>query len=324
MKAMHLVGWTPIRIFWRGLEPFVDWVLLGDQRPTEPFFEQTIGHAMHLPFNILFRQRTPVAALKELQQINPGVPPKGFIFHMSRCGSTLVSQMLASLPRNIVLSEAPPIDSVLRAYAQFPHVTDEQRIDWLRGLISALGQRRHEAEQDLFIKFDSWHLLDLPLIERAFPGVPWIFLYREPVEVMASHLRNRGGQMLPGYIKPEWLDLNLETASRLSLDEYCARVLAKFCETALQHKDVGRSLFVNYRQLPDIFFSSLLDHFQVSYTPDELEQMRRVTQFNAKSPGMNFTSDTADKQQAVTEEIRQLAARRVGPLYEQLEAERTA
>jgi hypothetical protein len=324
MKATHLVGWTPIHIVWQGSEPFVDWVLLGDERTTEPFFEQTIGHAMHHPFNMLFRHRTQMAALLELQQINPGAPPQGFIFHMSRCGSTLVSQMLASLPRNIVLSEAPPIDAVLRAHAKFPHITDEQRIDWFRGMVSALGQRRHEAERDLFIKFDSWHLLDLPLIERAFPGVPWIFLYREPVEVMASHLRNRGGQMLPGYIKPEWLDLDMETVSRLSLDEYCARVLAKFCETALQHKDVGRSLFVNYKQLPDIFFSSLMDHFQVSYTPDELERMRGVTQFNAKNPGITFASDTEDKQKAVTDEVRQLATRWVGPLYEELEVARLA
>jgi hypothetical protein len=324
MKAAHLVGWTPIRVFWQQSEPFIDWVLLGEQRPTEPFFEQTVGYAMHHPFNMLFRHRTPIEALKELQMINPGLPPKGFIFHMSRCGSTLVSQMLASLPRNIVLSEAPPIDAVLRSYAYYPDITDEQRINWLRLMVSALGQKRHEAEEHLFIKFDSWHTLDLPLIERAFPGVPWIFLYREPLEVMASHLRSRGGQMLPGYIKPEWLGLDMESVSRLSLDEYCARVLAKFCQSALQYKDTGRSMLVNYRQLPEVFFSSLLDHFQVSYTEDELARMRRAAQFNAKSPGMTFTSDSADKQRLVPDEVRQLAARWVGPIYEELEAVRRA
>ena len=33
---------------------------------------------------------------------------------MSRCGSTLVSQMLAALPQNIVISEAAPIDAVVQ------------------------------------------------------------------------------------------------------------------------------------------------------------------------------------------------------------------
>jgi gluconate kinase len=324
MKATHLVGWTPVRVFRQQSEPLIDWILLGEQRMTEPFFDQTIGYAMHHPFNMLFRHRTQIDALTELQLINPGLPPQGFIFHMSRCGSTLVSQMLASLTRNVVISEAPPIDTILRAQAHFPNVTDEQRIKWLRGVVSALGQKRHAQEQTLFIKFDSWHMLDLPLIEKAFPGVPWIFLYREPVEVMASHLRNRGGQMLPGYINPELLDLDMETISRLSLDEYAVRVLAKFCEAALQYREVGRSMLVNYRQLPEIFFSSLLDHFQVSYSTDEIESMRRVTQFNAKSPGMTFTSDTADKQREIPDEVRQLAARWVGPLYEKLEAGRRA
>ena len=37
----------------------------------------------------------------------PGIDPTGFIFHLARCGSTLVSQMLAALPEHIVLSEAP-------------------------------------------------------------------------------------------------------------------------------------------------------------------------------------------------------------------------
>ena len=30
-------------------------------------------------------------------------------------------------------------------------------------------------------------VLDLPLIYRAFPDVPWVFVYRQPVEVLASH-----------------------------------------------------------------------------------------------------------------------------------------
>jgi len=40
---------------------------------------------------------------------NPGLGrPAVFIFHMSRCGSTLVSQMLASVPRNLVVFGSAP------------------------------------------------------------------------------------------------------------------------------------------------------------------------------------------------------------------------
>ena len=40
--------------------------------------------------------------------------PSGFIFHMSRCGSTVISQMLAALAEHVVVSEAGPIDALAR------------------------------------------------------------------------------------------------------------------------------------------------------------------------------------------------------------------
>lgn len=322
MNVEQLAGWMPVRVFWQGAEPFVEWAMLGEIRLKEPFFEQTMGIAMRYPFNQLFRRRTQVSALAELETKSPGLPPRGFIFHMSRCGSTLISQMLAALSCNLVLSEAAPIDSILRAQVNHPQVTDEERVRWLRWMVNVLGQKRHDEERHLFIKFDSWHVLDLPLIERAFPGVPWIFLYREPVEVMASHLRSRGGQLLPGYLRPAEVDLDAQSMSRMSLDEYTARVLAKFCETALRYRRVGRGLLVNYSQLPDIFFDSLLDHFGVSYAPEEIERMRRATAFDAKRPGMQFKSDAAEKQREITAEARQLAERWMAPVYAELESAR--
>jgi len=63
---------------------------------------------LNTPFNQLFCDRTPLAALGDYAASNPGIAPDGFIFHVSRCGSTLVSQMLAALPDSIVLSEAGP------------------------------------------------------------------------------------------------------------------------------------------------------------------------------------------------------------------------
>ena len=91
------------------------WCYLGEDRFVAPFFEQTISRHSRTPFNLPFPHVTPLAALAELQAADPGLPPTGFIFHMSRCGSTLVAQMLAALPQNIVISEAGPVDAVLHA-----------------------------------------------------------------------------------------------------------------------------------------------------------------------------------------------------------------
>jgi len=81
-------NWLPIRIDWKQTPPQVDWGHVGTRRFTEPFFEQTIEKCLRQPFNLLFRHQTPLEALVEWQTVRPGLLPSGFIFHMSRCGST--------------------------------------------------------------------------------------------------------------------------------------------------------------------------------------------------------------------------------------------
>jgi hypothetical protein len=322
MNAARLVGWTPMRVLWRDARPVVEWCHLDQLRFKESFFDQTIARAVSHPFNQLFRHQTSIGALEELHDVHPGLAPTGFIFHMSRCGSTLISQMLAALPQNIVISEAPPVDSILRASFRNPNVTDVERLQWLRWMVSALGQQRHAEEKYFFIKFDSWHTLELPLMARAFPEVPWIFVYRQPLEVMVSHVRQRGGQMMPGWIDPRRLGFDWGAVSEMNPDEYCARVLARCCEAVLQYPSTEGRRFINYNQLPDAIFSTLLDFFRVQFSIEELELMRHATQFNAKSPSLLFDADTIAKQRAATESVRQLAEQFVMPFYQQLEAVR--
>lgn len=324
MDLALLHDWMPIRVYWQDDQPMIDWCYLGAERFTEPFFDQTIGVSLRTPANMLFRHQTPIEVLGELAAAQPGLPPSGLIFHMSRCGSTLIAQMLAALPQQIVLSEAAPLDMVLRSHLRRPAVDDEQRSTWLRWLISAYGRRRFPDEQRYFLKLDSWHTLFLPLIRRAFPDVPWIFVYRDPVEVLVSHMRQRGPQVLPGVIEPELLGLDLATISGLSLDEYCAIALAHICQAAVDHHLHDPGLLLHYRQLPSAVWSILPRHWGVSYSAADRERMQNVAQLNAKNPVLPFDDDTALKQQAATETIRQLAERQLDPVYQQLETLRQA
>lgn len=320
MDLELLNGWIPIHIYWQQSQVMVDWCYLGTQRFREPFFEQTLQQLLWQPFNMLFRHQMPIETLAELQDAQPGLPPSGFIFHMSRCGSTLTAQMLAALPKNIVISEADPIDRVLRANLGDIRIAEEQRAIWLRGLIGALGHARNAGERHLFIKFDSWSILDLPVIRRAFPQTPWIFLYRDPVEVMVSHGRQRGSQMVPGVLDPRALGMDLATVQQISLDEYCARVLAAVCEAATRYYESGPAQLVHYRQLPEAIWSTLTEHFDVFFTAEEVERMRMVTQFDVKHAGLAFEQDSTTKQQLATGEIRDLAERFVMPWYDRLGA----
>ncbi|HEY0607847.1 MAG TPA: hypothetical protein VGD58_33335 [Herpetosiphonaceae bacterium] len=316
----NLNGWLPIRLYWQQHRPMLDWCYFGARRLTEPFFDQTIDVALRQPFNLLFRHQTPLDALHDLHDRDPGLAPSGFVFHVSRCGSTLIAQALAALSQNIVVAEATPIDGVLHAQLHNPAITDEQRIGWLRAIVSAYGRSRSGQERHLMIKFDSWHTCDLPLIRRAFPEVPWIFVYRDPVEVLVSHQRMPGLQMVPGLVDPRAVGLDPATVFAMPQLEYRARVLAGVYQAAIEHTSALGGTLVPYHTLPGAISESLLGRFKIAHSAADVEQMRQMTQRDAKRPTLPFAGDAEDKQQAASDELRAQSDRWVRPLYERLEA----
>ena len=322
MNPDLLQGWVPLQLLWRNGQPSLDWGFVGENRFTESFFEQTIARCLRHPANLLFRHETSLDVLEELLAARLGLAPSGFVFHLSRCGSTLVAQMLASLASTVVISEARPIDQVLRAHFKNPAADDAVKVRWLRGLLNALGQPRTGRERHFFVKLDSWHVLQLPLLAKAFPQVPWIFLYRDPVEVMVSQARQPGGQMVPGVIEREFPGLNPPEFT--SLDERCAWVLARVCDAAVAHRSCGRGRLVHFRELPGMVTRWLPKFFGMDCSEAELAQMRHAAQFNAKTPSLNYEDDSAAKQREATAALKELARRWIAGPYEKLEQLRAA
>jgi len=311
-------GWLPIRASWQGAELYVHWAYFGERPLRDPFFEGDVRACLYEPFNRLFRYVTPIETLAAWLETRPHLEPSGFIFHMSRCGSTLVSQMLAALPANIVVSEASPIDTVVQANRWRPDLGGDRHALWLRSIIGALGQQRSGGEQRYFIKLDCWHTLALPAFRRAFPAVPWVFLYRDPVEVLVSQLRIPGTQMIPGGIGPDLYGLERSYGPGTT-EDYYAQVLAKVTAPAVAHYASGGGLLVNYRQLPDALFTAILPHFGVQCGEADRAAMTEAAQYDAKVPGFEFEPDSGAKQRSATPIARAAAERWLGDLYSRLE-----
>jgi len=102
--AAQPVGWLPVHLGWQRGQPCLHWLHFGSERFVEPFFAGTIARCLRRPFSQLFTARTSMAALDAQAGGAGHVDPAGFIFHMSRCGSTLLGQMLTRLPGNVVIS----------------------------------------------------------------------------------------------------------------------------------------------------------------------------------------------------------------------------
>ena len=304
-------NWAPVSVHYSGSTPFVNWIAMGTCGFTEPFYQDTISTVRRQAFSQAFRWKQP------LEVLGAGRSPTGFIFHMSRCGSTLLCRMLAALDRATVISEAPPIDDVIEGASCIDGLAPEKHVAWLRSAIWALG--RPFPERDLFfVKLDAWHIHKMPLIRLAFPEVPWVFLYRDPLEVLVSQARDPGRFALPGGMATSTLGLNPEDVVGLTREQWCARALAEFCRSALRFAD-NKGCFVNYRHLPRSLWSWLAGHFGISFTQAELETMQSATALHAKNPERQFHPDSEQKRNEATPALKELAGRELQSLYHELE-----
>lgn len=306
--------WLPVAVATDPEGTAVDWAWLGPEPLRASFYEDDIRRALALPFNRAFRYRTRLNDLIAQYGDLDSLKPNGFIFHMSRCGSTLCAQMLAALPDSIVISEAAPIDMVLQlGRAGDPDVAAQA----LRAIVAAFGRRRAGHERRYVLKLDAWHALALPIFRRAFPDVPWVFLYRDPVEVLASQMLQRGMQMVPQYFPPSFY--SIADAANAPDEDYCAHVLAAVCRPVLDQGGAGGSLILNYRHLPEAMFTVMLPHFGITCSTPERDVMRQTALLDAKVTGLLFAADSEAKQGTATPAVRAAATSHLGEIYAQLE-----
>ena len=308
-------GWAVERSISTGSDLQFEWIWLGKKRLTEPFYEDTIRQYRNRPLNRLVRARTSLAALVGHAAAGDIRSPDGFILHMSRCGSTLLAQMLAQLHGHVVVSEAEPLDSVMRWATRD---ASPLQIAALQAIVKALGRTRTGNAQRLFVKLDAWHTLALPILLKAFPGVPWIFLYRDPAEVVASHAQRPGSHVAPGALPADVLAI--ESADLLPYHEYCALALARICRAALDHLDMGGGLLVNYCELQPQIPGRLLRHFGIELGAREAAIMAQATAYHSKT-GQPFSASSCG-QSALTASAKRAVETHLLNTFRCLEAAR--
>lgn len=224
-----LANWVPLQPHKSTSELLFEWLYLGEKKFTEPFFDDTIL-ACRRTYPEQRRYKV-VSAPEMLLQWAEGIsslPVTGIIFHVSRCGSTLLSQLLAADEKNSVLSEVPFLDAMLRLPYQRKEMTTDSAEAYFKAALAFYGKQRAVGQERLFIKADSWHLHFYTQLRRLFPAIPFFLLFREPMGVIRSQQRQRGLHSVPGMIEPEVLQLTAEQSSELNLDRYMTAVLEGF------------------------------------------------------------------------------------------------
>jgi hypothetical protein len=310
-------GWLPVDAVVVEGRPGLLWMEMSGVMLTEPFFEQTVSRARGEKRAERFAE---FDVLLQLEKQLESVPPTGFIFHSSRCGSTLVANACRAISGSIVLSEANAIDKLIARFITDTGnpVKESLYSVFLRGVVHALAQRRSGEERHLFIKFACCSFTQIERIKRIWPAVPWLFLYRDPVETIVSNMTE----------VPPWLIDNdrrvlssiIGDNREMSLEELCARTIGSLYSTAYNLAN-GNSMLLNYKQLSVPVIASVLNFFKVSPSAEELERIARLSGVYSKeaSGTRAFVADSGTKQEHASDLIRQMSKRWAEEPYQRLE-----
>jgi len=318
----RLAQWLPVLLSDGIAGPQVHWHYAKGVELEAPFFHQTAYWLRQRPYNLLFEQITALDHLEPLLSTLTEVVPSGFIFHLSRCGSTLAANLLRVPATHLVYAEPPLLDQLLRRLPTAAEVTPAQ-LHWLRLLLAALASFGRGRKQRMFIKLDAWDIVDGPLLRAVAPQTPALFLYRDPLEILVSHRRSPGMHALRGALDLSKLGLPLEQVLNIPEQEYLATVLALICREACHQAELGQLRLINYDEWLQAPIEQLEHSFQLHFSQEERRAMVGRLKLDAKSPTLPFQADGANKRQAADPALIALAERLLYPWYERLEALRS-
>ncbi|QJE98141.1 hypothetical protein [Luteolibacter luteus] len=234
----------------------------------EPFFEDSVRlHRRSTPFI-----KTPLTVLS---QSNPDAPaPAAIFFHSSRCGSTLVMQLLSHVTGCRTLSEPPVLDTLLHLEG-----ADDALVT---GLLRAFAKPLNGVAPKLFLKTDCWHLPQLGRLKRLFPETPRYFIYREPDAILRSHRRMRGSQMVPGIVDSRHFDIDPASVNPADLDGYTEQVLAGIFRQAATIVEEGGLKPIAYSELPQFVWETLGPELGIS--SEDWTEAKQRSHFDSKGP----------------------------------------
>lgn len=298
-------GWVPIHLSGAGAKPEVWWNHLGGVRFEDPFFVQTVNSALNSPLTKLLQRLTTLDQLVAVSKDESAVEPAGFIFQVTRCGSTLVSQMFARLPRIISISEAQPLTAVV----DDPRVSTIERTDAFRALVRLYGRTVTAHETASIFKFGPRELFAWRAIAEMYPQVPRIIILRDPLEVLCSNLAQPADVMLPGNLSPDLLGpppLPIQTN-----EDYAAFVCSRIFAHAAELARAPGSLAINYTDLPQAVEARIAPHFGIPLDQHDCAVMNRATRLYAKdaSRSIQFIPDSESKQRNAGASVRNLIAK---------------
>lgn len=117
----------------------------------------------------------------------------------------------------------PPVNAYTICGDDFDRCSQEQAAAVLRDVIYLMSRTDDQREERVFFKFQSITSKKISTFQMAFPHVPWMYVYRDPVQVMMSHVKDD-----PTIVSNRDLLSSSPSASSLCID-YRRFIPARLC-----------------------------------------------------------------------------------------------
>jgi hypothetical protein len=245
---------------------------------------------------------TDLTALRELDTA-PSLNPHLIIAQSSRCGSTLLARIMATMDGGLTILEPGFLGNFLTHDMRNPE--DFPTCDILREFVRALGRVRFGDEKTYVLKLSSPLTRFLPHFRRAFPRVPVVWLQRRPIEIVESNMRAPG----------RWIGSGAgggDDLAALILKDLTVVFLAA---TAHVTDDM---LVLDYRDLPDAAWTKVARFMGMTLSEAEIARMRGIASYDSKSDKPFERRPLSEVPEAVQNIVRQT----LDPLYEALDRRR--
>ncbi len=243
-----------------------------------PFFNDGVHHTIKtdasIPSNYSFTD-IQLSAENKLLKI------KGFIFHTSHCGSTLLSRMLGSSAQVRVVSETEAINGLLLSYALY-HLPEKDVMVQLKAIMETYRQPA-EDQKFLVFKLTSWNVFFIHLFQQIYPDVRWLYLDRDTNEVVNSLVKKGGGFA-------EWWEHPVDVFRKyflgneiksISKENYLVQMVEHHRRFAITYKNEA-ACFLYYPGFIKDFERRILPHFLLPFSGDEIKKAMAATAYDSK------------------------------------------
>jgi hypothetical protein len=294
------------------------WVDFADLSMEESFFDNAVQQLSGSPITA-DRFVSGTKFLHLVSGTSRQNEPNGMIFHLTRTGSTLVHHLLNCCQSVHGLSEPTIFEQAIFVSRDW---NAEERSRLLRDIMACYTLNRKSDRHHFVLKLGN--ALDAEPLQSAFPRVPWIFIYRDPSEIIVSLLNKASGFL------EKWRASRSDASILLGLphlndpdmstEEFLARVLGHMCESVLKAADSssdGQCLAIPYSRLPHATWESIAPHFGIPLSNQDKLIMRSRSIISAKDRSdVIFKQDFLMKRDQITDIISKAVAKYADPLVE--------